>query len=85
MRHTRVVLLVLVFVLGFAGFPHSPLAQSFEELVVQADKSMGRAIKFVDKRVRSTGSGFLLSKVPGTNEFFYLTNFLNMLLILMDQ
>ncbi len=74
MKCARPILPILGFVLGLLGMSVAVQAQSFEDVVVQADKSMGRAITSVDRKIRGTGSGFLLSKVRDSNEFYYLTN-----------
>lgn len=50
-------------------------AQSFTEIVPEADRAMGRSV-VVHKTGISTGSGFVLSRVPGTrDEYYYLTNY----------
>src|SRR6056297_1953559 len=45
-------------------------ADEFEEIVVTADKAMGRTVAME----AGTGSGFLLAPVPDSSDFYYLTN-----------
>lgn len=48
----------------------SVTAEDFEEIVVTADKAMGRTVA----TDAGTGSGFLLAPVPDSSDFYYLTN-----------
>lgn len=51
----------------------SARAQSFEALVNEVDRSLGRIIAFLPNG-HATGSGFILSRTPDGSGWFYLTN-----------
>ena len=73
MTHFWLRPVLLMLVLGLTSLRAD--AQSFTDIVSVADKAMGRAIVKLPNDT-GRGSGFVLSRVPGTrNEYYYLTNY----------
>lgn len=66
----RVVFAAVVGVVWVMMGVSSVTAEDFEEIVVTADKAMGRTVAME----AGTGSGFLLAPVPDSSDFYYLTN-----------
>lgn len=66
----RVVFAAVVGLVWVMTGVSSVTAEDFEEIVVTADKAMGRTVAME----AGTGSGFLLAPVPDSSDFYYLTN-----------
>jgi S1-C subfamily serine protease len=65
----------VMFLIALASLSLRAEAQSFTEIVPEADRAMGRTVVALGNGA-STGSGFVLSRVPGTrDDYYYLTNY----------
>jgi hypothetical protein len=69
-RFVAIAALALAYTLGG---PAPVKAESFEQVVIRADRSMGRTVNQTARGV-GTGSGFLLAPVRNSDDLYYLTN-----------